>query len=64
MNNVFKILSYLLKEGNKHQHDYIKRINMHFHNTAAEETEQYENQQDNISIARTTVESSRLALCK
>ena len=37
---------------------------MHFHNTAAEETEQYENQQDNISIARTTVESSRLALSK
>ena len=37
---------------------------MYFHNTAAEETEQYENQQDNISIARTTVESSRLPLSK
>ena len=37
---------------------------MHFHNTAAEETEQYENQQDNISIARTKVKSSSLALSK
>ena len=39
-------------------------ISMFFHNTAAEETEQYDNQKDSISIARTTVESSRFALSK
>jgi hypothetical protein len=37
--HVFKIVYNLLKEGNKHHHDYIKRINMHVHNTTAEETE-------------------------